>query len=356
MKNPCILGKKRTPRSRFGLPLLFSAVVFMILMITSAIIVLVSLILMQTGTVNFARLSRQEPFVPVLVLLIISVIVGTVVSLMISRFPLKPVRRVIDAIDQLASGDFSARLNIPGPPTFQALAESFNRMAEELGGTELLRTDFINNFSHEFKTPIVSIKGFAEELKHDDLSKEQRDEYLDIIIAESSRLASLATNVLNLSKIEQQVILTDQKEFNLTEQVRRCILLFENKWEKKHLSLTVEMEELSYIGCEELLSQVWLNLIDNAVKFTPQGGGIGIRLSRADGSIRFVITDDGCGIRQEAVGRVFDKFYQADPARAGNGNGIGLTVARRIAELHGGTISCRSEEGVGSEFTVTLPL
>ncbi|MEN6420283.1 MAG: HAMP domain-containing sensor histidine kinase [Clostridiaceae bacterium] len=356
MKKECVLGKKHPAPGRLLLPVLFSAIVFFIFLITSAIVMLVSAILLQTGTISLTNFSRQEPIVPFAMLLLVSILIGTVVSFVISRIPLRPIRRVIDAINRLAAGDFSVRLSTTTAPTFRELVESFNRMAEELGGIELLRTDFINNFSHEFKTPIVSIKGFAEELKHDDLSKEQRDEYLDIIIAESSRLASLATNVLNLSKIEQQVILADQKEFNLTEQVRRCILLFENKWEKKHISLNVEMEELSFTGSEELLNQIWLNLIDNAVKFTPQGGVIGIRLNKSGGEIRFAITDDGCGIPAEAVGRVFDKFYQADPARAGSGNGIGLTVAKRIAELHGGTIVCRSEEGVGAEFTVTLPL
>ena len=356
MKKECPIEKKHPSRGRLMLPVLFSAIVFFIFLITSAIVVIVSLILLKTGTINLTKLVRHEPIVPFVMLLLLSIIIGTVVSFAIGRIPLRPIRRVIDAINRLAAGDFSVRLTTTSAPTFRELVESFNRMAEELGGIELLRTDFINNFSHEFKTPIVSIKGFAEELKHDDLSREQRDEYLDIIIAESSRLASLATNVLNLSKIEQQVILTDQKEFNLTEQVRRCILLFENKWEKKHLSLNVEMEELSYKGSEDLLNQIWLNLIDNAVKFTPQGGVIGIRLSKTSGEIRFVITDDGCGIPEDAIDRVFDKFYQADRARASSGNGIGLTVAKRIAELHGGTISCRSEEAVGTEFTVTLPL
>lgn len=356
MKKECRLGKQHPPNGRLILPVLFSVIVFIIFLITSAIIMLVSVILLQSGAINLAKLSRQEPIVPFALMLLLSILIGTVVSFIISRIPLRPIRRLIDAINRLAAGDFSVRLSSTVTPTFRELVESFNRMAEELGGIELLRTDFINNFSHEFKTPIVSIKGFAEELKHDDLTKEQRDEYLDIIIAESSRLASLATNVLNLSKIEQQVILTDQKAFNLTEQVRRCILLFENKWEKKHISLNVEMEELSYTGSEELLNQIWLNLIDNAVKFTPQGGVIGIRLSKSVDTLQFVIADDGCGISEEALSRVFDKFYQADPARAGSGNGIGLTVAKRIAELHGGTISCRSQEGVGTEFTVTLPL
>lgn len=351
---PCPDAEHRAHRA-FALSVLFSLIVFFILLITSAIIVLVSVILMQTGTLNLAKVSRQEPFVPFALLLLISVIVGTVVSLVISRVPLRPVRRVIDAINRLAAGDFSARLSLNATPTFRELTESFNRMAEELGSIELLRTDFINNFSHEFKTPIVSIKGFAEELKHDDLSREQRDEYLDIIIAESSRLASLATNVLNLSKIEQQVILTDRRNFDLTEQVRRCVLLFESSWEKKHLTLSVDLEEIVYFGSDELLSQVWLNLIDNAVKFTQQGGAIVIRLSQDAERVRFAISGDGCGIRPDVLERVFDKFYQGDPSRASGGNGLGLTVAKKIVDLHGGVIACRSLEGVGTEFTVDLP-
>ena len=187
------------------------------------------------------------------------------------------------------------------------------------------------------------------------MSREQRDEYLDIIIAESSRLAALATNVLNLSKVEQQVILADRRGFDLTEQVRRCILLFENNWEKKHLTLSDDLEEVAYFGSDELLSQVWLNLIDNAVKFTPQGGGIAIRLSQDAERVRFTITDDGCGIGADAIGRIFDKFYQGDPSHTASGNGLGLAVAKRIVQLHGGEISCRSLEGVGTEFSVELP-
>ncbi len=316
----------------------------------------ISLILLNTGAVSFASIARHAPVVPILGMLLISTAVGTMVSFVISHFPLKPVRRMIDAINRLSEGDFSVRVSLPGPPPFQELAQSFNRMAEELGGIELLRTDFVNSFSHEFKTPIVSIKGFAEELKHDDLSPEQRNEYLNIIIAEAGRLASLATNVLNLSKVEKQIILSDKQMFDLTEQIRRCILLFESKWETKRLDLSVELDEVTFSGNEDLLSQVWLNLIDNAVKFTQSGGSICIRLARMENCIRFIISDDGCGIDDEALTHIFDKFFQGDPSRAVNGNGLGLSVALRIVELHGGKLECQSQENVGSTFTVELPL
>lgn len=346
---------RRRPRGRFALPFLFTAIVFLILLITAAIVIGISLILLQTGTISFVNIARHAPVVPVVIMLVISVAVGTIVSFIVSHFPLRPVRRMIDAINRLADGDFSVRLTLPGPRPFQELATSFNRMAEELGGIEVLRTDFVNSFSHEFKTPIVSIKGFAEELKHDDLSSEQRGEYLDIIIAESGRLATLATNVLNLSKVEKQVILTDRRPFDLTEQIRRCILLFESKWESKHLDLSVDLEEISFSGNEDLLSQVWLNLIDNAVKFTHIGGSIEIRLFQADGGVRFVVRDDGCGIGEDQLMHIFDKFYQGDPSRSVSGNGLGLSVALRIVELHGGKLECHSQENSGAEFTVVLP-
>ena len=344
-------------RQRFGLTALFSTIVFLILMITSVLIFIIGMLLIRMNAINIARLSRQEPLLPIFLLLIISVVVGTVVSFMISRFPLKPLRRVIDATNRLAAGDFSVRLRLPGPNAFTELAASFNRMAEELGSIEMLRADFVDHFSHEFKTPIVSIKGFAEELKHDDLTKEQREEYLDIIIHESSRLAQLATNVLNLSRVEKQTILAARARFDLTEQVRRCVLLFESKWDQRRLNLNVELDEVTLEGDEELLSQVWLNLIDNAVKFTPEGGCVDIRLQKNEAQAVFSIRDDGYGISEEAQRHIFDKFYQGDAgARVSAGNGLGLSIARRVVTLHGGDIRCKSEEGAGTEFLVELPL
>jgi len=348
--------EQKSIHQQFGLTALFSAVVFLILTITSLLIFAVGMLLVRMNAINIAKLSRQEPLLPIIMLLIISVVVGTVVSFMISRVPLKPLRRVIDAINRLAAGDFSARLNFSGRSSFTELSSSFNRMAEELGGIEMLRSDFVDSFSHEFKTPIVSIKGFAEELKHDDLAPEQRQEYLDIIIHESSRLAQLATNVLNLSRVEKQAILASRTRFDLTEQVRRCILLFENKWEERGLKLTVELDEVTLEGDEELLSQVWLNLIDNAVKFTPEGGSVEIRLHARENNALFVIRDDGYGIPEEAQRHIFDKFYQGDPSHAAAGNGLGLSIAKRVVTLHGGFIRCKSEEGAGTEFTVELPL
>lgn len=345
---------RRRLKNRIGLSLLFSIVVLVLFLITALIVGAISFILIKAGLLN--QFSRYGHIVQILIVLLACVIVGTIISPVMGRFALKSIHKVIAAINQLASGDFSVRLDRDGPPEVHKLAESFNLMAEELGGLELLRTDFVNNFSHEFKTPIVSIKGFAEMLKYDDLTPEERHEYLDIVISESSRLAALATNVLNLSKVENKTILTDKHSFNIGEQVRNCILLLQSKWEQKRILLTVEIKDVWCCGNEELLYQVWLNLFDNAVKFTPEGSTIGVMLDEVDGKAVFTLRDSGDGISADAVEHIFDKFYQADTSHATAGNGLGLTLAQKIVLLHDGSIVCKSVLGEGTAFIVELPI
>jgi len=345
---------KRKLMDRIGMSLHFSLVVFFNFIFTSLIVAAISFIALKVQPAD--RFDSRNIFLMIVIILAASVIVGTVLSPIIGRRALKPFRKVIAATDQLAGGDFSVRLDIAHPPEFYNLARSFNSMAQELGSIELLRTDFINNFSHEFKTPIVSIKGFAEILKYDDLTSEERNEYLDIVISESTRLAALATNVLNLSKVESQTILADKQAFDLSEQIRRCILMLESKWNNKNISLSVHLQDIKCLGNEELLSQVWLNLLDNALKFTPEGGKITVTLGADNDKVKFVLQDNGAGISSDEAEHIFDKFYQADASRTTEGNGLGLTLAKKIVELHGGNIACKSKLDEGTEFTVLLPL
>ena len=347
---------KHSIRNKFSLSLFFSFAVFTILMVTGLIVGLMSLIILATNLVQ--DIEKLGPFIHALILILACIIVGTIVSLFIGRLPLKPIRKIIAATNKLASGDFSARLNISGPPELKELTESFNQMANELSSLEMLRIDFVNNFSHEFKTPIVSIKGFAEILKYDDLSQNERDEYLNIIINESKRLSTLATNVLNLSKVENQAILPKMNTYNLSEQLRCCIVMLETKWEEKQISFTLDIDEIRFSGNEDLLSQVWLNLLDNAIKFTPDGdgGNIDISLKALDGHVRFLIRDNGCGIDKESENYIFDKFFQVNTSNSGSGHGLGLTLTKKIVELHNGTIYCNSELTKGTEFVVTMPL
>ena len=234
------------------------------------------------------------------------------------------------------------------------LADSFNKMAEELENTEMLRSEFINNFSHEFKTPIVSIAGFAKLLKRGDLTEEQREEYLDIIEEESLRLSRMATNVLNLTRVENQAILTNVTEFNLSEQLRGCVLLLERKWEKKGLSFQLEFGEYMISANEELLREVWINLLDNAIKFSPDGAVIEVEIREYDGTIWVSVANMGSVIPEESIEKIFHKFYQVDESHSLEGSGVGLAIVKRVLTLYQGSISVRSGEG-RTVFTAELP-
>jgi signal transduction histidine kinase len=287
-----------------------------------------------------------------------SLVLGAIISTTISRFPLKPVNKIITQMNRLASGDYKARLEIDGPlakhSAVKEVTDSFNRMAEELQSTEMLRSDFINNFSHEFKTPIVSIAGFAKLLRRGNLSAEKQAEYLAIIETESMRLSQMATNVLNLTKVENQTILTDVTEYNLSEQIRSCILLLSEKWEQKEIEYALDFNEYTIHANEELLKQVWINLLGNAVKFTPAGGLIEVRITEQESTITVSVRNTGSEIAPEHQERIFNKFYQVDESHSSEGNGIGLAIVKRVVDLHEGAVSVSSGSG-STTFTVVLP-
>lgn len=333
----------------FRLTLLFALMVFVILFVTMALVFFGTHFLMYLGLVDEERFGR----VPLFLFSVVSIGVGTVLSVLFSRRPLKPLRSVMDAVDRIASGDYSVRIDLKGPEEFRALSSKFNHMAEELGSVELLRSDFVNNFSHEFKTPIVSIRGFAKALKWDDLTEAERDEYLDIILDETERLSSLSANVLYLSKIEKQTIVTGRKRFNLSEQLRLAAALVEPRLSEKQLALEMDGGECLVDGNEEMLRQVWLNLLDNAVKFSPTGGKITIRVKPSGEGVSVKISDEGIGMSPETKKHIFDKFYQGDRSHATGGNGLGLSIVKKIVDLHGGHITIRSSDK-GSTFEVFL--
>lgn len=340
--------------NKISLTIHFSLCIFIMYLVTFAI----SGVLIY-GSISlgwFNENTTENPIIVMLMTLVSCIIVGTVISTIASRKMLKSVRVFIEATNKLASGDFSARLNMNQPPEYQILSENFNHMAEQLAGIEVLRTDFINNFSHEFKTPIVSIKGFAEILKDDNLTKAERDEYLDIVIEESTRLSSLATNVLTLSKIETQSILTDQQRFNIGEQLRQCILILDNQLAKKEILLNLDINDCYIYGNKEMLNQVWLNILDNAIKFSSQKGIIEVSIKENEHAVVVKISDTGCGITEEALPKIFDKFYQAEIARSTKGNGLGLSIVHKIITLHKGMILCESMVSKGTCFTISLPI
>jgi signal transduction histidine kinase len=288
-------------------------------------------------------------------LLLTSVFIGTSITALLSKWMVKPVHNLIEAIEEVAKGDFLVSVKGSNIPELESLAASFNKMVRELAGIEMLRTDFINNFSHEFKTPIVSIKGFAKLLKEDGVTGEEAKEYLDIIIQESQRLADLSTSVLNLSKVESTEIISEKEVYALDEQIRRAILILEPKWRAKDLLVDVDLENITIYNNAPLLQQIWVNLLDNAIKFTDKGGELQVSLRRVDSSIQFCLRDNGVGIDEETKQHIFDKFYQGDTSHAVIGNGLGLTLVKKIVNLCNGRIEVESSPGKGSIFTVFLP-
>ena len=294
----------------------------------------------------------------ILFMAICSVTMGTAISVITSKLFLSPLNMVTSKINSLANGNFGTRVDfdqiVSRVPSFLQLSTSFNKLSSELQNTELLRSDFINNFSHEFKTPIVSISGFAKLLKKGNLTEEQKEQYLTAIEEESMRLAYMATNVLNLTKVENQSILTDVTSYNVSEQVRSCFLLLESKWSKKELDLQFDMDEYTIEANEELLKQVWINLIDNAIKFSQERGVITFKASETEKHLSFSITNYGTEISEETAAKIFNKFYQGDVSHSAEGNGIGLAIVKKILDLHKGKISVTSKD-MAVTFTIIIP-
>lgn len=338
--------------NKLQLTMLFSTMVFLIMLMTIPLVFGCMYLLWRAGAIDPKHLEGT----PLIIFAIISLVIGTVISLFLSRRPLKPLQEIMNAADRIAGGDYSARIHLRGPAKIRQLGDSFNHMAEEIGSVEMLRTDFVNNFSHEFKTPIVSIRGFAKMLKNNDLTPEEREEYLDIIIGESERLTDLATNVLNLSKVEQQAILTDKAQFNVSEQIRLVIAMLDRKFSKKQIGISFDCGEVFLNGNEELLKQVWINLLDNSIKFSPENETVEVCIFADSQQVHITFTDHGEGMPQETASRVFDKFYQGDASHTLKGNGLGLTIARRIVALHNGSIKVASTNETGTTFEVCLPL
>ena len=271
----------------------------------------------------------------------------------------RPVGQIIKAAEQMMTGDFSVRIpplhGIANADGFGVIADYFNQMAQELSGTETLRTDFIANVSHELKTPLAVIQNYGTMLQQQDLPENKRLEYAKAITDASRRLANLITNILKLNKLENQQIFPKAETYDLGEQLCECLLTFERAWEDKALDIETDVEEEVMVNSdEELLSLVWNNLFSNAIKFTPPHGKISLTL-KAEGEFAVVqVSDTGCGISPEVGKHMFEKFYQGDTSHATQGNGLGLALVKRVMDIVGGDISVSSEVGKGSIFTVKL--
>lgn len=271
----------------------------------------------------------------------------------------KPVKKILDATEKITNGDFSARIEekrfVATHNEFDTIIENLNKMADELGSIETLRTDFISNVSHELKTPLATMQNYATLLKTPDLSDEKRQEYATAIMNSTKRLSDLITNILKLNKLENQQIFPEAKEYNLGEQLCECLLNFESIWEQKNIEIETDIaEDVVVYSDPELLSLVWNNLLSNAFKFTDNGGTVSVSLVSAEDYISVCVKDTGCGMTKTTGEHIFDKFYQGETSHSNQGNGLGLALVKRVVDIIKAEISVQSEVGIGSTFTVRM--
>ena len=299
---------------------------------------------------------------------IIPMIYWGMVSMVLTLFTRKkiraayeePMHKLAEATSRVANGDFS--VYVPALHTqdkwdyLDVMIMDFNKMVEDLGSIETLKTDFVSNVSHEMKTPIAIIKNYAELLKTEYITEEQRKEYAESIEGAAMRLSNLISNILKLNKLENQRITPEVEAYDVSRQLCECILHFEEAWDEKEIDLETEIEDVAMVQADEsLLELVWNNLLSNAIKFTEPRGTVTVRQTCEEGYVKISVSDTGCGMDSDVMNHIFDKFYQGDTSHSKEGNGLGLALVKRVLELLDGDIQVFSEEGRGSTFLVTLP-
>ncbi|BBI33756.1 sensor histidine kinase [Cohnella abietis] len=285
------------------------------------------------------------------------------------RVFIAPVRRqmdwflqMINAMKQLAKGNFDVNLetNTPFLGQFGPLVLSFNEMASELSQMEKMRQEFISNVSHEIQSPLTSITGFARALQNEDLPLHTRKHYLEIIETESKRLSRMSDNLLKLTSLETKHHPFELKPFRLDRQLRHIILACEPLWQEKNIEMDVDLPEISVLADEDLMNQVWVNLLHNSIKFTPDNGIISLHIAKQERHIRIEIADSGIGVSDKALLHLFERFYKEDQSRErlNSGSGLGLSIVKKIIEMHGGEVTARNKAGAGTGavFTVLLPI
>lgn len=294
----------------------------------------------------------------VIISLLIMSLVGYLISLFTRSRHRNLYHEVLDALKRMAKGDFNVYLDIKTNPRnqFTSLIDHINHMAKQLKQIEEMRQEFISNVSHEIQSPLTSIMGFAQALQYNQLTNEERSHYLGIIEMESKRLSKLSDNLLKLTSLESKHHPFERHSYRLDQQLRTIILACEPHWIEKELELDVSLEKVIIIADEDLMSQVWTNLIHNSIKFTPMQGKIRVHLEQVDDKTIVKIADTGIGISKKDQVHVFERFYKADKARdrSKGGSGLGLSIVKKIIEMHDGTICVDSEGGKGTTFTITL--
>lgn len=330
----------------------FAGIVFATIAAVFLTVTLLWISLFEAGVVLTDPRDRHAP---VLLFLAGSLLLGSVMAFFVGKLIIRPVQKIGDAFDRMSHGDFAVR--VPEDQKISEIREmtkKFNAMAHDLSHIETLRTDFVANVSHEFKTPLSAIEGYATLLQSPAISDRKREMYIKKILDNSRRLSDMSSNVLLLSKLENQEIV-GKNEFRLDEQIRKAILTLEEKWSVKNIEFDLDLPKQIFCGNEALLETVWRNIIDNAIKHSNDGGCIKICIDSDSKKISVTVSDNGDGMSDETQKHIFEKFYQGDVSRKEEGNGLGLALCKRITELSGGEIAVKSALGKGSTFTVTLP-
>lgn len=338
--------------SKFSLKIAFilSIIIFTTMSFTIILMGLAAVFLIQHGIID-----KNNWKFGIIILGFVSILVGTLVSRIISRNQIKTVVDISNAAKEVIKGNFDITLDENIRATeIRTMIQNFNVMIKELGNTELFRNDFIENVSHEFKTPLSAIEGYATLLQKKDISEKKQIEYTNKILFNTKRLSSLAGNILLLSRLENQENEIKREKYSLDEQIREIILLLETEWTNKNIDLDIDLESIDYYGNRELLAQVWLNILGNAIKFVETNGTIRVLLYKSKNSVTVSVEDNGMGMSPEVMQRIYEKFYQGDRSHSTSGNGLGLALVKRIVDLHQGNIQVSSEEREGTVFLVEL--
>ena len=333
---------------------IFSRITFVVVLALFVMLTLTMVITLGLSSIIAAEtgIAEDNIFLFGVIVLVMSVLLGVALSFAYSAIIVRSSKPYLDALQKVAEGDFSIRIEDSKAFANLGIAKNFNYMVSQLDSVETLRESFVSDFSHEFKTPIVSISGFAKLLKDPTLSAEQRNEFLDVIIDESNRLVELSESVLLLNRLDSQEITKEQ--YLLDEQIRQCVLMFQQQCENKGIDLDVELEPITLNSNYKLLSQVIVNLLSNAVKFTDGGGKITVKCRSMGLNAVIEVQDTGCGMDEETKANIFNKFFQGDKSHTTPGNGLGLSIVQKIVEMLDGTIFVESKIGEGSTFTILL--
>ncbi len=336
--------EKRQKRSLFNITL----IIFLGLLASLLMYYVLSVV---ADLINFAEFS--SPIVLLSILLGISAIFGGLVSLFVAKRISKPLDDMSNAIDEIAMGNFDVKIEHSKTQMINDVIDNINKMAEELKSIETLKTDFISNVSHQFKTPISVIQSYLKALKNQDLDQDTRARYQEIVEINLSKLSGLVSNILGISKIENQKIESTKTEFSLDEQIKCAIIALEPEWAKKNIEFDIDLKETKYYGAEKLIEQIWHNLIDNAIKYSNQDGKIEVSLKKRGENYEITIRDYGVGMDEQTISHAFDKFYQGANA-VKEGTGLGLSIVKEITRIIGAKIELDSELGKGTTFKVTI--